>query len=86
MFMLPQEMNIQHLEELESALIELIRENDAVVLDGTNVEKIDTPGIQMLCALQKSLQLTNKSIGWSGVSETLVSVATLLGTKEYLGL
>lgn len=86
MFMLPQEMNIQHLEELESALIGLIRENDAVVLDGTNVEKIDTPGIQMLCALQKSLQLTNKSIGWSGVSETLVSVATLLGTKEYLGL
>lgn len=84
--MLPQEMNIQHLEELESALIGLIRENDAVVLDGTNVEKIDTPGIQMLCALQKSLQLTNKSIGWSGVSETLVSVATLLGTKEYLGL
>jgi anti-anti-sigma regulatory factor len=86
MFMLPEELTIQHLEQLEASLNKLVREDEPVMLDGSSVVKVDTAGIQLLCALQKSLQLTNKKIGWSGVSEALFVVASTLGTKDYLGI
>lgn len=86
MFMLPEALTIQHLEPLEASLNKLVREDEPVVLDGSSVVKVDTAGIQLLCALQKSLQLTNKKIDWSGVSEALFVVASTLGTKDYLGI
>lgn len=86
MFALPEEMSIQHLEALETALNQLVRDNDSIILDGSSVVKIDTAGMQLLCALQKSLQLTNKNITWSGVSGVLESVAGTLGTKAFLGI
>lgn len=86
MFALPEEMSIQQLEALETALNQLVRDNDTIVLDGSSVIKVDTAGIQLLCALQKSLQLTNKHITWSGVSGVLESVAGTLGAKAFLGI
>lgn len=86
MFTLPAEMTIQHLETLESAFNQLVHDDDQVILDGSQIVKVDTAGIQILCALQKSLQLTDKSIQWSGTSAVLQNISDTIGAAQFLGI
>jgi len=64
----------------------MLEKSGEITLDVSKVESIDTASIQVLCALQKSLAVTDTRINWSGKSEALVRATNTLGVTEFLCL
>jgi anti-anti-sigma regulatory factor len=55
-----------------------------VVVDGSQVERIDTAGVQLLVAFAKGLETAGKSLQWSGTSDLLVRSCRTLGVDGLL--
>lgn len=83
---LPSKLHISDVENLVKDLGTLLSDSSEVILDGSEVESVDTASLQAICALQRSLALTDNFIHWQGVSESLKTAATRLGVEEYLKL
>lgn len=86
MFSLPEQLIINHVEELFSQLNELLTSGDEVKLDISNVRKTDTACLQLLCAVQKNLNDTGHQIIWHGQSDALCSTAKMIGVDQFLQL
>ncbi|MFY8273824.1 STAS domain-containing protein [Pseudoalteromonas sp. SSDWG2] len=86
MLKLPSEMTISQVDALHTELQSQVHNDDNVCLDMSDVIKADSACIQLLCALQKSLQLVDYSIVWEGSSDALTQACKTLGVAEYLGL
>ena len=83
---LPSKLHISTAEQWSTELKALLEKDSDVNLDISGVEAIDTASIQVLCALQKSLAVTDNRIEWSGSSESLVQATDLLGVTSFLHL
>ncbi len=59
---------------------------DPVVLDGGNVERIDTAGLQLLVALACRQQHRGQRLEWSAASTELLKCGERLGLIDALGL
>jgi anti-anti-sigma regulatory factor len=57
-----------------------------IVLDATQVEKVDAAGIQALLAGRNALVQAGKQPSWAGASPQLKAAAQLLGLAEALEL
>lgn len=54
-----------------------------LVLDGTAVQRVDTAGLQLLCA---AVAAVDGDIRWAGVSAVLRDSARVLGLESAIGL
>lgn len=84
MFQLPEELKINNVATLHQTFIELLNEGKAIEIDVNQVVQADTASIQLLCALQKHLLLTQNKIQWHGKSDALNASAKALGVLTFL--
>ncbi|PAJ73823.1 hypothetical protein CJF42_13925 [Pseudoalteromonas sp. NBT06-2] len=84
MFQLPEELKINNVATLHQTFIELLNEGKAIEIDVNQVVQADTASIQLLCALQKHLLLTQHKIQWHGKSDALNASAKALGVLTFL--
>lgn len=57
-----------------------------VVLDGSEVERVDTAFLQLLMLFRRELDVRGGSLTWRGASDALTEGACLLGLTQILDL
>lgn len=83
---LEKNLHIMIVESLHEELEEIVQAGDELELDGGQVEKCDTACLQLLVAVNQSLQQRESSIQWVATSEVLVESAQRLGLAQFIGL
>lgn len=61
-------------------------ERSAIVLDGQQVERVDTAALQLLVLLRRELDERGGTLAWRGASDALNEAAGLLGLARILEL
>jgi anti-anti-sigma regulatory factor len=61
-------------------------DGDEIVIDGSQVERIDTSGLQLLIAFVKQQSLVGRSVHWAGTSDVLIRHSRRLGIDAILAL
>ncbi|KID59076.1 hypothetical protein N473_08035 [Pseudoalteromonas luteoviolacea CPMOR-1] len=84
MIKLPSELAINKVEELYQMFVQELESGQAICIDISDVSKVDTASIQMLCALQKRLLNFDQKITWHGDSPILFESVEQLGLTEIL--
>jgi ABC-type transporter Mla MlaB component len=56
----------------------------AVVLDGSYLQRVETPGVQLLCALVLAAEGRGVVITWIRVSAVLINYVNLLGIGDVI--
>ena len=59
---------------------------DPVIVDGGDVERVDTAGLQLLVALARRQQQAGRRLSWKAASPLLLKCGERLGLIEALGL
>jgi ABC-type transporter Mla MlaB component len=71
---------------LKQALCAVVDINEAVTLDASSVERVDTAILQLLCAFVRARTASNRSVIWRGEASGLFDSARLLGLQALLAL
>jgi ABC-type transporter Mla MlaB component len=79
---LPERLQVSQADALLGELKTAAVSSEALELDGSQVSKIDTAGLQLLVALTK----TAPAWSWRAASPALVEAGRLLGLSELLKL
>jgi phospholipid transport system transporter-binding protein len=58
----------------------------AIVLDGGQVERVDTAALQLLVVFRRELDARGGTLAWQGTSSALSEAAGLLGLAQLLNL
>lgn len=83
---LEKHLQIMLVESLHEELEEIVSSGAELSLDGSQVEKCDTACLQLLAAVQTSLNGRENEIRWVGASAILLESAQQLGLLEALNL
>lgn len=83
---LSSKLHISNAESFANDLLALVGQSKSIELDISDVDSADTASIQVLCALQKSLETEDSEIVWIGKNEPLYHAANQLGVAGFLGL
>lgn len=83
---LPDNLTIATVEALHEQLDPFAVGSQDVVLNGVNVERADTAGLQMLYAFSQALKSHNAEMSWMNPSSALTDAAKNLGLTEHLAL
>lgn len=86
MLKLPSELTISHVEKFHQQVLQVLHAEHDVSIDVSDVTRVDTASIQVLCALQKHLLDINNGIRWHGESQALKNAVDELGLTELLAL
>ena len=60
------------------------RHGSAILLDGTLIRRVHTPGVQLLCALVLAAEGRGASVTWTAVPPVLVTYVNLLGIGDVI--
>jgi len=82
MFKLPAELTIAQVEICKSQFIEFIEEHDEIVIDDSEVNRIDTVGIQLLLTAVVYIAAQNKSLIWQHSSPIIQQSIKQLGIND----
>ncbi|PCK06343.1 MAG: hypothetical protein COA42_17325 [Alteromonadaceae bacterium] len=87
-FHLPENLTIVNVQGLHDQLEALADEPgcDTVVLQGHDVARADTAGIQLLLAFVLSLKERDMKVDWNEPSDKLCATADILGVGGALGI
>jgi ABC-type transporter Mla MlaB component len=66
------------------ASIDRARNGSAILLDGTLIRRVHTPGVQLLCALVLAAEGRGASVTWTAVPPVLVTYVNLLGIGDVI--
>lgn len=80
-FQLPVSVAVRECAALKQQLLELIESGDAVLIDVTGVELVDTAALQLLFAFSRERIANGLMTIWQGDSTTLRSAADALGLQ-----
>ncbi len=81
---LPAELLIRNLDQIQSVLLSA-QSYTNIVINGANVSKADTAGLQLLTTFINSNPI-KANISWNTPSTTLAETAQLLGLTQLLQL
>jgi ABC-type transporter Mla MlaB component len=70
---------------LKTSLSKVAKQNAAVTLDTSAVERVDTATMQLLCAFVRDRSGREQRVTWRGESQALQDAARLLGVRALLG-
>jgi anti-anti-sigma regulatory factor len=83
---LPAKLSIAQSLELHRTLVARLAGTESLLLDGSQVEEIDTAILQLLASAWASGAARGVECRWQGASQTLRQSATLIGLSEILQL
>ncbi|VAX11650.1 hypothetical protein MNBD_GAMMA25-2104 [hydrothermal vent metagenome] len=79
---LPSNFTIAGVTEAYSEIKSLLdSSNNEIEIDPSNLDSIDTAGMQLLYAVSEKLKLSKKSINWTCGSKTIENASDILGIK-----
>lgn len=81
---LPEEISIANAGDWQDKLTAALQDTSSLMLDASELSRVDTAGVQLLAVLFKQAQASSVSIGWSASSATLETTASQLGLKSAL--
>lgn len=84
-FELQSVQDISAVAELHEELKKLFK-HEKVILDVSNVERIDTTSLQLLYAFIEEAKVNNVEVAWRSPSEAMSNSVNLLGMQEALQL
>jgi anti-anti-sigma regulatory factor len=79
-------MDISIAETFYSTLQSAVASDQPIVIDGSQVERIDAAMLQMFCALFTDPVANKHGIVWRNPSDNLIESAELMGLDAYLDL
>ncbi len=77
---------VKHAAGPKNELLQQLDEPAEVVIDATNLERIDTAIMQLLCAFVRERAERNLGVRWHGIPQALRDAARLLGVGTLLEL
>ena len=83
---LGEKLDIAKAEELHHDLEDALASNQTIRLDGDQVVKMDTAGVQVLSAFCEEAKKLHLEVGWKDPSDTLFQIFGFLGLTESVGL
>ena len=83
---LPADCRIAAQVALKAQLLGVLEQGASVVLDASEVERVDTAALQLLVLLRRELQARDGTLDWRGASEAFNEAAGLLGLARILEL
>ncbi len=72
-------LSIEHAAEMKAKLLEALANSESLELDLSDVEEIDLPCLQLVCAAHRSAGKAGKSIDLSGSSGAVAQAVTAAG-------
>ncbi len=81
---LPKLLDLPGVHELRPR-IEHASPGSTIVIDGSYLQRVETPGVQLLCALVLSAEGRGVTVSWIRVTSTLVNYVKLLGIGDVIG-
>jgi len=82
MFTLPEQLTIAHVDDCKTSLLEEIQHQDIIELDDSNVQCIDTVGVQLLLATVNYITSQKKQLIWQSQSLVIKESIKQLGFNE----
>jgi len=82
MLKLPAELTIAGVQECKANIIAALEEQEIIVIDDSDVVRIDTVGIQMLLATVTYITSQNKQLQWQSNSPVIKEGIKCLGINE----
>jgi ABC-type transporter Mla MlaB component len=77
--------SVKDASALKNSLCAVANESNAVTLDTSAVERVDTATMQLLCAFVRDRIARKQSIVWRGESQALSDAVRLLGVGALIG-
>ncbi len=81
--MLPVDLDRPGVGEFRASL-EGARHGSSIMLDGTKLRRVHTPGVQLLCALVLAAEGRGANVSWTAVPPVLVTYVNLLGIGDVI--
>jgi anti-anti-sigma regulatory factor len=81
---LPKILDLPGVHELRPR-IEHASRGSSIVIDGAYLERVETAGVQLLCALVLSAEGRGVTVTWVRATTTLVNYVKLLGIGDVIG-
>ena len=81
--MLPVELDRNAVGDIRGSL-ERAHHGSTILLDGTLIRRVHTPGVQLLCALVLAAEGRGASVTWTAVPPVLVTYVNLLGIGDVI--
>jgi len=78
--------SIKEVAALRAQLCAVVDSGDAVAIDASAVERIDTATLQLLYAFVRDRLNSDREVTWQGVPAALTDAARLLGVRDLLCL
>ena len=79
-------LDISVVHELYQTLQQVVETSNPLVIDATNVERIDTAGLQLLCAFMQHAQDRSITVQWHQPAPAVYDAARLLDLEGLLHL
>jgi DNA-directed RNA polymerase subunit N (RpoN/RPB10) len=79
-------IRITNVAEYHDHFKKLIQAPTNIKISAADINEIDTPGLQLFSAVQKTLKQKGFTILWEDSSENLIAAANQLGLSDHLGL
>lgn len=83
---LPANLTIATAEALHEKMEPLLIDDQDIAINGGEVERVDTAGLQLLLAFKNALVKRNMNFTWNTPSSHLVEAATQIGLQQLLAL
>jgi len=75
------ELTIKNIASFKQCIDESLAQEMEIRLDSSDLQKIDTAGLQLLFCLQKSLRKSGHQIDWVSKSEVVESASKIIGIE-----
>lgn len=83
---LDNKLSIHNIAELKSSLDKMITDEGDVVLDGSQVQAVDTAALQLISAFALVMHEQSRPLRWVEPSTTILDAAKLIGLHKTLNL
>jgi len=82
MFTLPEQLTIAYVDDCKTSLLAEIQHQDIIEFDDSNVQCIDTVGVQLLLATVNYIKSQNKQLIWQSQSQVIKEGVKQLGLND----
>lgn len=79
------ELDIYFITEVKEQLVQLLNDADSLVVNLSDIDSIDTSGIQVLIMLKNEAYALNKTITFEEHSQAVIEIIELFNLSAYFG-